>query len=321
MVSRARLTPRAQVRSLLGSGGRRGAAPLFVPLMHVLAAKVEALDIGECLTNPTKLAKGLQALYQALGTDAITCACDGAIEIEALGACTDWSVYPPRVVAPPALEGLDPDVIAKRVAKAPRIAAAGEAIRRLAVTCPGEPVLVAALTGPAALAVQIAAAAGQAATVSAALEAYLETAGRTVLESARQFLLAGANIIMVIEHALPEHQTSSFDGWKSVMTPIANLTRFHRALPMVLATWTSEDLGALPAAIVPCLPLQGSIVEAGRRFGVALPTDNLDWRLPSSPCSVLTTDGEVPFETDIPALRAACEGVRMQIDALSGHGG
>ena len=61
MVSGARLTPRAQVRSLLGSDGRRGAAPLFVPLMHVLAAKVEALDIGECLTNPTKLAKGLQA--------------------------------------------------------------------------------------------------------------------------------------------------------------------------------------------------------------------------------------------------------------------
>ena len=106
-----------------------------------------------------------------------------------------------------------------------------------------------------------------------------------------------------------------------MVTPIANLTRFHRALPMVLATWTSEDLGALPATIVPCLPLQGSIVETGRRFGVALPTDNLDWRLPSSPCSVLTTDGEVPFETDIPALRSACEGVRMQIDALSGFGG
>jgi hypothetical protein len=120
---------------------------------------------------------------------------------------------------------------------------------------------------------------------------------------------------------LPEPRTSSFDSWKSVVTPIANLTRFHRALPMVLATWTSEDLGALPATIVPCLPLRGSIVETGRRFGVALPTDNLDWRLPSSPCSVLTTDGEVPLETDIPALRSACEGVRMQIDKLSGFGG
>jgi Uroporphyrinogen decarboxylase (URO-D) len=321
MVRAPRITPRAQVRSLLGPAGRTGAVPLFVPLVHALAAKVEALGIFEFLTNPTKLAKGLLGMHQALGTDAITCACGAMIEIEALGATMEWSTYPPRVVAPPALQGLDSDAIADRVAKAPRIAAAAEAVRRLAVMCSGEPVLAAALTGPASLASQIAESVGHNASHSAAFESYLETAGRTVLEAVRQFLLAGANMITIVEQGRPERRASGFDSWKGVMMPIANLTRFHRALPMVLATWTPEDLQALPATIVPCLSLQGPIVEAARRFGIALPTDNLDWCLPRSPCSVVTTDGEVPFETDIPALRAACEVVRKQIDALSGPAG
>lgn len=319
MVSGARLTPRAQLRSLLGRAGRRHPVPLFAPLTHALAAKVEALDIGECLTNPTKLAKGLQALHQALATDAITCVCDAAIELEVLGARTDWTSYPPRVVAPPALDGLNSEAIAERVGKALRMAAAVEATRRLAATCPGEPALLAAFTGPASLAVQIAVAEGDAAPKHAAFEAYLETGGRTVLEAARQFLLAGANVIMLLEEVLPERQTSSFDVWRSVINPIANLTRFHRALPIVLASWTSEHLGALPATIVPCLRLGGSTVEAGRSFGVALPTGGLDWQVPRLPCSVLTTDGELPFKTDIPALRDACEGVRMQIRAMGAH--
>ena len=213
--------------------------------MHVLAAKVEALDIGECLTNPTKLAKGpCSRCIRRSDTDAITCACDGAIEIEALGARTDWSVYPPRVVAPPALEGLDPDGIAMRVAKAPRIAASRRGDTALGGhvpgrACPG----CGGRRGRQPWRSRSPPRQVPAATTSAALEANLETAGRTVLESARQFLLAGANIIMVIEHALPEHQTSSFDSWKSVMTPIANLTRFHRALPMALASWTSRISG------------------------------------------------------------------------------
>jgi hypothetical protein len=319
MVSGPRLTPRARVRSLLAPTGRLRAAPLFAPLIHVLAAKVESLDIVECLMNPTKLAKGLQGLHQALGTDAITCACDATIEIEALGATMDWSVYPPRVVAPPPLDGLDPDAIAERVARAPRIAAAGEAMRRLAVTCPGEPALVAALAGPASLSVQIAEASGHNVIENPIFEVYLETAGRTVLEAARQFLLAGANIVTILEQALPERQSSGFDSWKGVVTPITNLARFHRALPLVLASWTSENLQGLPASIVPCLPPQGPTVEAARRFGIALPAEHVGWHVPHSPCSVLTTDRDVPFETDIPALREACEGIWAQIDALSRH--
>jgi hypothetical protein len=140
-----------------------------------------------------------------------------------------------------------------------------------------------------------------------------------VLEAARQFLLAGANIVTILEQALPERQSSGFDSWKGVVTPITNLARFHRALPLVLASWTSENLQGLPASIVPCLPPQGPTVEAARRFGIALPAEHVGWHVPHSPCSVLTTDRDVPFETDIPALREACEGIWAQIDALSRH--
>lgn len=321
MVRAPGITPRARVRALLGQTGRHHKTPLFVPVVHALAAKVEAVGLFEFLTNPTKLAKGLQALHQALGTDAITCACGATIEIEALGATVECSVYPPRVVAPPPVQDFDSDTLPERVAKAPRIAAAAEAVRRLAVTSPGEPILVAALAGPASLAIQIAQSLGQNAYHNVAFEAYLETAGRTVLEVARQFLLAGANMITIVERALPERQSSDFDVWKGAVTPMVNLTRFHKALPMVLANWRPEHLGALPATIVPCLSLTSPIVEAAGTFGIALPTDNLDWHLPSLPYSLITTDGEVPFETDIPALRTACEVVRKQIEMLSGSTG
>jgi hypothetical protein len=107
-------TPRARARLLLRSG--RAQPGLFVPLVLVQAAEIEALTVDEFLTNPTKLAKGLTALHQSLGTDAITVAGP-----EVLGA-------------------------------ADQLDAAVEATSRLATTAPGDPVLVAVLPGPATVA-------------------------------------------------------------------------------------------------------------------------------------------------------------------------
>lgn len=314
-----RQTPRARLR-LLSRAGENAPVPLFLPLVLALAAGIEALDVAEFLRNPTKLAKGLQALHQALRADGITCGCGASLEIEALGAELDWKVYPPRVVAPPpALLSLDPANIAERVSRAARIVAAVDATRRLAATAPGEPALVVALTGPGSLSAQMARAIGSEPAIPLSPTApLLEIAGRTVLEVARLFLLAGANVVILLERDRPAAEIAISETWASVVTPISNLARFHKALPIML---TTPDATPLPPAIVPCYPAAAIPKDGGRRpWALALGVDQLDWRLPKAEAAVLTTDGELPVDTDISALRVACQAVEAELDRMTATG-
>jgi hypothetical protein len=310
-------TPKARAKALLRPAA--GLQPaLFLPLAHALAAKIEALDVEEFLRNPTKLAKGLQALYQALGTDGITCACGAGLEIEALGADMDWSVYPPRVAAASrALRSLDANSIAELIARAPRIGAGVEATRRLAAVCPGDPALVVGLTGPAFLAAQIARAIGvDPATAQATDAALTETAGRAVLEVARQFLLAGANVIILLEGNLPASDAVASDTWRDTVTPIANLTRFHKAVPIMAGP---VDFGRLPTSILPCLAAEAPAGGLNSRpHALALGANSTAWRLTDFAAAVVTTDGDLPMETDIGALRADCQRMRGDIDQAAG---
>jgi uroporphyrinogen-III decarboxylase len=305
-------TPKARAKALLRPAAGRPPA-LFLPLAHALAAKIEALEVQEFLRNPTKLAKGLQALYQALGTEGITCACGAGLEIEALGADMDWSAYPPRVVAASrALRSLDASSIADLIARAPRINAAAEATRRLAAACPGDPALVVGLTGPAFLAAQIASATG---TPPATDSALMEMAGRAVLEAARQFLLAGANVIILLEGNLPPSDAVASNVWRDTVTPIANLTRFHRAVPIMVGPVDSQRL---PLSMLPCFSTEAPGDLDLRLHALALGANNLAWRVADSAAAIVTTDGEIPVETDIGALRAACQRVRGEIDQAAG---
>src|SRR5918996_425143 len=114
-------TPRARVRQLSRSG--RAQPGLFAPLVLAQAAEIEALPLETFLSDPTKLAKGLTALHQALRTDGVVVAAAGLL---GGGAGTTE-----------------------------RVEAAVEATSRLAATLPGEPALMAALPGPAAVAADL----------------------------------------------------------------------------------------------------------------------------------------------------------------------
>jgi hypothetical protein len=149
------LPARSRAR-LLARHGRISPA-LVCPLVLAQAAEIEALPVPRFVTDATKLANGLRALRGAFGNDVIvTAAADD------LAAAAAGDLAAARAGSP---------------AADPRVAAAVEATRRLAVTAE-DAALAVALCGPAGLAAQLGQSAGRHAT--------LETCG-AVLPGRRGF--------------------------------------------------------------------------------------------------------------------------------------
>jgi uroporphyrinogen-III decarboxylase len=285
-------TPRARARMLARSG--RAQPGLFAPLVLAQAAEIEALALAEFLTNPTKLAKGLAALHQALGTDAITTAGDDGLLAEALGAELDWSTYPPGVVGHPLGIG--------KGASSERVDAAVEATARLAATAPGDPVLVAALTGPATLARQVAGD-GFAALDAAEATSVVEELGALVLEVLKRFLEAGTNLVVVVEDAAPPAGVT--EGWRSAVTPLVNVTRFHQAAPVMVVR--DGDAEAAPPAMGLCVASGTSVAGPPNRIrGVALPAEPKEWAPPPAATPLTITRGVVPGHFSFAEVHEAC---------------
>jgi hypothetical protein len=260
-------TPRARSRLLARSG--RAQPGLFAPLVLAQAAEIEALPLDGFLTDPTKLAKGLTALHQALGTDAIT----------VFGA------------ADPVADALD---------------AAVEATSRLATTAPGEPILVAALTGPATMAEQ--AVAGTLGDPAEAL-AVLEDVGARLLVMLKRFVEAGVNLVVVVEDALPS--PAALDAWRSVVTPLVNVARFHQAAPvMVVRDATPDALAGVPPSIGLCAP-DGTTIPgpANRVRGLTLAAGPKEWTAPPPGTSLTVTAGVVPGSCRFAEVLEACRRV------------
>lgn len=224
MTSASNSSPWRRRLSELGRGGAKPHAPLFAPLLYGVAAQIEALPPAEVTADPTRLGKCLVELRRVLGTASFVVAAPTAMEAEALGAGVDREVWPPKItdVAPQdviALTAFD-DVWSRSEA----LAASLETTQRLSKTQTGEPVILAALTGPASLLAELM---GEEASPGA--DAY-EFAGRALSALSRQFAQAGASAILVCERRLP----SDLDGWNAALSTISNIARFHR-IPALLA--------------------------------------------------------------------------------------
>ena len=164
--------PPARSRARLLARHGRASPALVCPLVLVQAAEIEALPVEQFLTDATKLANGLRALHQAFGNDVIVTASADDLAAAAAG---DLAAAAAGAGSP---------------AAHPRVAAAVEATRRLAVTA-DDAALAVALCGPAGLAAQL----GQ----SPADHAVLETCGAVLLALAKAFLEAGANLLLLVE--------------------------------------------------------------------------------------------------------------------------
>jgi hypothetical protein len=251
-------SPRSRARQLARAG--RTSPALVCPLILAQAAEIEALPAGQFLTDPTKLANGLRALYGAFGHDVIiTAAADD------LAACS--------FAAASAAAG-EP---ARAVIAHPRVAAAVEATRRLAATAE-DAALAAALCGPAQLAAQV----GR----SPADPAALEESGTVLLVLAKAFLDAGAHLLLVVE-AEPLAPAAA-DGWRSVVSPLVNVARFRQAAGAVVLA-DPADAALAPRGAVVCLPLPA----AGPGQGIALDPDPAAWPAPPDGAPLVTSLGPV----------------------------
>ncbi len=284
----------------LARGAGLAHEPLFAPLLYGVAAQIEAIEPLRMARDGTRLRKNLAELRRIVRADALACAVPSALELEALGVATDDGTWPPRPVGrlrvPDSAE-VDPGAMAT----SPRLAAALDAVRQLgADTEP--PLIVAALTGPATLVAQF-----RSAGCVLDDESIHDLAGRTAAAMARLFAEAGVHVLQWHESVPPG--ADQVDAWKGALSTAANVARFHRVPPLLVAdfegaaTWPAQAVAAPTHAQHP-----GAMARPHARAWLADPNT---WpALPASGERLVTTVAEVPPAFDIAALKSQVEHVR-----------
>jgi uroporphyrinogen-III decarboxylase len=324
-------TPRQMAKDLLQ--GIAPPRPLFLPIVFSLGARVENLPLRSFLTNPTKISNALRQICGRLPADGITCYFDPYLEVEALGAALRWSgddqpptIYWPGSARKAALpRGLRSP---EDAVKAGRIPVAAEVTRRLTSLVRDEALLLAGVSGPFTLAARLLQIGEHEwASANDTFSSALDLAAAMLTQTASAFVEAGAHVIMIHEHVLPRLSAESNESWSDLLSPIFNVIRFYRALPVLvltnpaavcqnlellanrewegilcpamdastLAAWPSADATKLGVALAPgCLPPGPALME---RIATLRP-------------ALVTTSGDVPPSTDVKQLAAMCEEVR-----------
>lgn len=291
--------------SELGRGIGKPHAPLFAPLLYGVSAQIEALPPAEVTADPTRLGKCLVELRRALGTAPLVVAAPSAMEAEALGAAVDRDTWPPRVVSGTqsgVIEAVDFDGL---WSQSEALDASLEACKRLAATQANEPVLLAALTGPASLLAELLDASEHSA-------AAYEFAGRALSALSRQFAQSGASALLLCERVPP----ADLEAWTAALNTISNIARFHR-IPALLA-FDGVAPGAWPGHVVPCADREGASAF-DKPHGLTVSADPAAWASlvgNTGNARLVVTAREVAAETSIETLADACaEALAMEREA------
>src|SRR6266581_6658325 len=281
--------------------GQPPARRLFVPLIFTLAARLENILLPNFVSNPTKIANNLVALYQRLRPDGVTCYFDLFIVAEALGCRLDWSTSYPTFERPTRETALKMvRQVPSEVKQHGRLPVALDVAHRLQGTLRNGPALVVGLPGPLRIAQQLF---GQdilqefAEEEDVALESF-ESLVEITLSVAQAFCLAGTHLLYFDELDVP---TEFMPDWETAMVALWKTVRFHGALPL-LSTPKALQLEDPSNGPLFCLkPVQDEQERLPEMpFALALPTvgeifpDVSRW-LRAKQCALVTTDGEIPY--------------------------
>ena len=288
---------------------------LFVPLIFSLAAKLEDIPLSTFVSNPTKIANSLVALYKRLHPDGITCYFDLFMLAEALGGSLDWSADSPAFERPAretALKMLRQ--VPGEIKQCGRLPVALEVVRRLQGTLRNGPALVVGLPGPLRVAQQLF---GQdflqeLVEEDVALDSF-ESLVEITISVAQAFCLAGVHLLYFDELDVPIEFASN---WEDMMVALWKTVRFHGALPVLSTPHTLQWEDHANAPLI-CLKPEADEQEALSEapFALALPAlgepfpDVSRW-MQARQCALVVTDGEIPYQLEIRKLEQLVTAMR-----------
>lgn len=266
-------------------------APLFAPVLFGVAAQLEAIDPQAMAVDAIRLRKNVGELRRMLKTDAVFCSAPSDAEVQAL-------------------TGVGGEIDAARLLAPARIAASLEAVRQWQADA-SEPVIVAALQGPASIAAALraGAAAGTGGATDADDEALFDHVGRGLAALARLFCEAGVQVIQWHETVAP--QAAHIELWKGALGTAGNVARFHRVAPVLVMATAQVPTWPVQAVASPALTQHAGAMP--RPHGRSWPADPAQWpSLPGETASerLVTTLAEVPADTATAALLAKVQRVR-----------
>ncbi len=292
----------------------------FVPWISSFAAQLEQVTVEEMLNDPGLLTGSLLNAQQLFGYDAVAMVFDPALEAEACGCELEWPDQKlPRVLSHPLQDGSGLDILnVQDIEKRGRVPIVLEALKRTNIVRGKHVAIFGVITGPLSLARHL-----RGETLGDDLERGSEEAEKIVagaagigLKLARKYCEAGVDAIVMSDEMLGRVDANVYRILAGPLKSIWNVTKFYGVHSMLLTT----DCEA--KKVEPILDLQaegaamGSQVDGGQAWEAAVKRNccygtSVDPSVPPMEGALtsarkrghfLTTDWEVPFDTDVNAM-------------------